>query len=164
MQNIIKETPEMNTKQNKEVDVSTLVDKVCDLLGGEERFDGAPVTECPYCGAKRFVKNGHGRSGDNRYLCRDCGRTFSVFTNAFTHNSRRNGSVWKRYVECMLKGYSLRMCAERCGITLRTALAWRHKILNALDEQALPEHYLNATKKAKSAIAAELLIAQISKP
>ena len=36
------------------------------------------------------------------------------------------------YVNCMCKELSVRQSAEICGITVPTAFAWRHKILNAL--------------------------------
>lgn len=34
--------------------------------------------DCPHCGAVRIVKNGHAHTGKQRYLCRVCGRQFTL--------------------------------------------------------------------------------------
>ena len=41
-------------------------------------------------------------------------------------------SIWQKYIHCLVEKYSLRKTAEICGISLPTAFAWRHKILDAL--------------------------------
>lgn len=42
--------------------------------------DGYEVERCPRCGSVAIVKKGKSRNGEQRYLCRDCGRTFSGST------------------------------------------------------------------------------------
>lgn len=33
---------------------------------------------CPRCGSVTIVKKGKAKYGEQRYLCRDCGRTFGM--------------------------------------------------------------------------------------
>ena len=43
--------------------------------------DGYEVERCPRCGSVAIVKKGKSRNGEQRYLCRGCGRTFSGSTD-----------------------------------------------------------------------------------
>ena len=45
---------------------------------------------------------------------------------------KKDISVLEKYVHCMIEKYPLRKCAEICNINVATAFAWRHKILDAL--------------------------------
>ena len=87
--------------------------------------------KCPFCGDDHIVKNGKVK-GNQRYLCRNCCKSFSQQTQTPTAYSKKETKVWIDYIECMIKGYSLRRCAWECGINLATAFFWRHKILDAL--------------------------------
>ena len=87
--------------------------------------------KCPFCSDDHIVKNGKVK-GNQRYLCRNCCKSFSQQTQTPTAYSKKEIKVWIDYIECMIKGYSLRRCAWECGINLATAFFWRHKILDAL--------------------------------
>lgn len=89
------------------------------------------VKACPHCGSVHFVKNGCG-DGKQRYLCRDCKKSFVQETGTIFKSTKKDLSVWKKYIHCMIEKYPLRKCAKECGITLYTAFTWRHKILDAL--------------------------------
>ncbi|MPB26169.1 IS1595 family transposase, partial [Campylobacter coli] len=45
---------------------------------------------------------------------------------------KKDIKTWKLYIHCMIEKYSLRKTAKICNISLPTAFAWRHKILDAL--------------------------------
>ena len=98
-----------------------------------ERFADGRV--CPYCNKKHIVRNGR-RKSDNvqRYLCRDCGKSFVATSNSIVSGTRKSYETWRRYIECMMDGYSIRKTAKVCGIHRNTAFAWRHKVLDALQE------------------------------
>ncbi|MDY5917149.1 MAG: IS1595 family transposase, partial [Treponema sp.] len=49
-----------------------------------------------------------------------------------TFSSKKSFSVWKKYIDCMMNGFTVRKSAEICGINKDTAFIWRHKILDAL--------------------------------
>lgn len=89
------------------------------------------VSNCPHCGSTHFVKNG-AKCDNQRYLCRECSKSFVKQTGTILYNSQKDVEVWELYIHCMIKGFSLRKCAETCGINLGTAFTWRHKILDAL--------------------------------
>jgi len=86
---------------------------------------------CLYCDGNHVVRNGtfHGRQ---RFLCRDCKRTFNDFTNTPMQRTQLP-EKWLPYLECMHNGLSLRKAAvEIGGVTHVTLFHWRHKILSAL--------------------------------
>ena len=97
----------------------------------EKRFKSSKSTVCPFCGGTHIIKNGL-KDGRQRYLCKDCKKTFGNTHNTILKSSKKDLSVWKKYVHCMIKKYPLRKCAKECGISLSNAFIWRHKILDAL--------------------------------
>ena len=99
-----------------------------------ERFSGGMA--CPVCGGTRVVCHGHRKDGSQRYLCRDCGKTFTSTTNSIVLGTQKDLSVWEKFIDCMMNGFSLRKSANICGIHRNTAFAWRHKILGALQNMA----------------------------
>lgn len=99
-----------------------------------ERFANGRV--CPLCGSVSVVRNGHRPDGTQRFVCRDCHKSFVVSTNSIVARTRKDLSVWEQYVSCMMQGLSIRKTAEICGIHRNTAFYWRHKILDALQNMA----------------------------
>ncbi|MFL1707540.1 IS1595 family transposase [Campylobacter sp. MOP7] len=91
------------------------------------------VSCCPHCQSAHFVKNGTSR-GTKRFLCKDCGKSFTTTTNTIFFNAKKDILIWQKYIHCMIEKYSLRKTAEICDISLPTAFAWRHKILDALQK------------------------------
>lgn len=150
------------TMTTRRQDVSSLADKLCALLGGEAGSTAVPVSACPRCNGNRFVKNGKDRKDRTRYICRTCGKTFTAFTDTALCGTRQPTAAWKTYVESMLEGCSLEECAQRCGISTRTAFFWRHKTLKAVYGEALPDDYLRANRQTKPTVVSQLLIARAS--
>ena len=100
----------------------------------KERFANGRV--CPVCGATHVVRNGKRKDGTQKYICKDCGKSFVITTNSIVSGTRKDLNVWIKYVDCLLNGFSVRKAAEECGIHRNTAFAWRHKILDALQNMA----------------------------
>lgn len=86
---------------------------------------------CPECNSKKYVKYGF-YNGIQRYICKDCKRTFSRTTNSLWSYSKKDASTWIKFIELFLETKSLRFCAKKLGISLVTAFYWRHKILYSL--------------------------------
>ena len=122
---------------------------------------------CPHCESKGkgVTRNGKSETGRQRYLCKHCGKRFTVSTNGVTYNSQKSVKVWKKFLSCMMEGYSVRKTAEECGIHFNTAWRWRHKVLDSLksimdsiemsgiveaDETYFPVSYKGNHKKSKS--------------
>ena len=89
---------------------------------------------CIYCGSSHVVKNGIRKDGTQRFLCRDCKKSFLPTSESVTSRTRKSLSVWASYLNCMLDKKTLRETSEECGISMATAFSWRHKILDALHE------------------------------
>ena len=89
---------------------------------------------CIYCGGSHVVKNGTRKDGTQRFLCRDCKKSFLPTSLSVTSGTRKRLSVWASYLKCMMDRKTLRETSEACGISIPTAFSWRHKILDALHE------------------------------
>lgn len=103
-------------------------------LVSNERFANGRV--CPICGSVSVVRNGHRADGVQRFICRDCQKSFVATTNSIVAGTQKDLSVWEQYISCMMQGLSIRKTAEICGIHRNTAFYWRHKILDALQNMA----------------------------
>lgn len=97
----------------------------------EKRFSNSEPSVCPFCGCSYVTKKGS-KDGRQRYLCKDCEKAFSATHNTLLKSSKKNLSVWKKYIHCIIEKYPLRKCTKECGISLSNAFIWRHKILDAL--------------------------------
>ena len=91
---------------------------------------------CIYCGSAHVVKNGTRRDGTQRFLCRDCRKSFLPTSKSVTSRTRKRLSVWASYLKCMMDKKTLRETSEECQISMSTAFLWRHKILDGLHEMA----------------------------
>ena len=100
-------------------------DRISEIIKTKE------VVACPHCNSSHFVKNGT-KKGVQRYLCRDCKKSFVTESGTILYRTQKDIEVWKKYIHCMINKYPLRKCAKECDITLYTAFIWRHKILDAL--------------------------------
>ena len=89
------------------------------------------ITHCPHCQSTHFVKNGT-KCDNQRYLCRECKKSFVEQTGTILYGSQKDIEVWEKYIHCMIEKYPLRKCASICNINLATAFTWRHRILDAL--------------------------------
>ncbi|MBD3110437.1 IS1595 family transposase [Bacillus sp. AGMB 02131] len=94
----------------------------------ETRFNGGLA--CVHCGSVKVKRNGKYRNRQ-RYLCRDCGKSFNDLTNTPISGTHYLGK-WSTFFQLMVEGYTLPKIAERLNIHLSTAFYWRHKVLFAL--------------------------------
>ncbi len=100
----------------------------------DERFSSGLA--CPICGGMHVIRHGHRKDGAQRYLCRDCKKSFVSTSNSIVAHTKKDFSVWEKFIDCMINGFSVRKSAYVCGIHRNTAFAWRHKILGALQNMA----------------------------
>ena len=95
----------------------------------EFRFSKGKV--CPHCSSELISKNGK-YNGKQRYICKDCRRTFTDFTNSAVYRSKKSLDKWLKYAKCMIMGLSIRKSAKIVGINIATSFFWRHKILDCI--------------------------------
>lgn len=90
---------------------------------------------CPKCGCvERIVKFGKYMELQ-RYKCKDCGATFTAKSDSVFNKSTKSIEIWRKYIECLLGGLSIRKSAEICGISIPTSFYWRHKVLDAIGKK-----------------------------
>lgn len=87
---------------------------------------------CPRCGSIVIVKKGKSKNGEQRYLCRDCGRTFGMGSERILGTSKLPKETWMAYAECFVLMLPLRECARRCHVCLKTAYTMRHRLIECL--------------------------------
>lgn len=90
------------------------------------------MAACPRCGCPDIVKKGHGRKGEQRWLCRGCGRTFGPATHGLLAKSKLDAATWREFARCMVDCVPLRECARRCGTSLVTAWFLRHRMCEVM--------------------------------
>ncbi len=91
---------------------------------------------CPDCSGEHIIKNGH-KDSIQRFLCRDCGRTFASTKGTIMEHSHLGQEAWEQAIADTLNGrVSLDKTAEKLGICHSTAFHMRHKILIALGKNA----------------------------
>ena len=138
--------------------------KMLSQADGVYGASGKTVEKCRKCGADKIVKFGKDKNGKQRYKCKCCGTTFTETSFSAVSRTRHSNAVWETYIHLLLTGASLEVCAFQCGISVRTAFIWRHKILNTLqndqdnrvmagiieaDEKYIPVSYKGNHKKSK---------------
>jgi transposase-like protein len=128
---ILKQKKNLDPNENQTLLAEILYDKksVSDIK--EERFSNGLF--CSKCGCTtNIVKAGKGRNNKQRYLCKNCSKIFTSTTDTFLHSTKKDIGIWKQYIQCMVRKYSIRKSTEECNISIRTSFMWRHKILDAL--------------------------------
>lgn len=117
-------------------ELKLVADSIMAALKGEPSTDSIQsekITVCRKCGEEGGVaKFGKDASGKQRYRCKYCGATFTATSYSTIAHTHCDMSKWEKYIECLLAGLSLEKCSQRCGISVRTAFLWRHKILSTL--------------------------------
>ncbi|GKX66952.1 IS1/IS1595 family N-terminal zinc-binding domain-containing protein [Inconstantimicrobium mannanitabidum] len=98
------------------------------------------IDSCPHCNSTNIVKNGFLISGKNkhkRYKCKSCNRTFSEVTTSPLSYSKKDISLWIAYLGCLAKGMTLKSISMQLNINIKTAFAWRHKILSSIENKIM---------------------------
>ena len=89
--------------------------------------------DCPYCSSKTVILYGKKR-GKQRFLCKDCGRTFITTTHTIMSKSHYNSDIWYEMFLDTIDGHSLAYSEKRLGLSHPAAFHMRHKILIAMQD------------------------------
>ncbi len=96
----------------------------------EELSDSFDSSFCPHCSKKHIIKYGKDKHGNQRFLCKDCHKSFSPITGTLFAYSKKDAYQWYLYIESLFRGDTIIESAKRAGICEQTSLVWRHKILS----------------------------------
>lgn len=96
----------------------------------KHRFKDGAI--CPYCGSMEVNKHGF-FNGKQRYKCKECKKTFNLFTNTLLSWSHYKDK-WEDFIKTMGDDMTLRQAQKQVGISYVTLFYWRHKIMNILNK------------------------------
>jgi transposase-like protein len=101
-------------------------------------------TSCPYCHGNNISK--YGSNGNiKRFKCKDCGKTFTLFTGTILEKTKYPWEIWVEMVYYALNDFPMEAIKENLkddfhllGIDRKTIFHWIHKIIHALAEMPMP--------------------------
>lgn len=94
------------------------------------------IPQCPYCGSKIIVRNGH-KHNKQAYLCRVCAKSFVETTKTALFNSHSGEAVWKQVIKDTVNGVPINETAENLDLHHETVFNMRHKILYCLEQEEI---------------------------
>lgn len=126
---------QFNTLNKNELEIVS--EKLLQLLqnaNGVALSSSESISYCKKCNSRHIIKFGKDAKGNQRYKCNYCGATFTKTSGSVVSKTQHPIEVWEKYLELLLQGATLAVCAEKCGISIPTAFVWRHKILSVLQK------------------------------
>ncbi len=100
----------------------------------EESTAKKPVPPCPHCEKEGAKRNGR-VAGRQRYLCRNCGKSFGDATHSAISQSHYGEAVWRQVIRDTISGVPIDKTANSVMVSHSTVFNMRHKILMALETQ-----------------------------
>lgn len=80
--------------------------------------------QCRYCQSESIYKHGSARSGEPRYRCRSCQRSFQLYY----HNVGNRDGIPEKIVEMARNGSGVRETSRVLGVSITTVIAHLKKI------------------------------------
>ncbi|MDT7524423.1 IS1595 family transposase [Rhodoferax sp. TBRC 17198] len=84
--------------------------------------------QCPHCQGNAFQRWGTTASGEQRYRCKKCFKSFTGLTGS-PLNGLWHKSLLLEYAQCMKVGLSVRETAEQLGLHRNVVFRWRHRLM-----------------------------------
>lgn len=112
--------------------VNRLLDIALDMLD----IETDKIDKCPYCGKGNFVRYGY-KCGKQRYLCKDCKRTFVTTTHTIMSMSHQPAYIWKEVITDTIMGHAICWTSRRLGLSHQCVFNMRHKFLLTLQDIAI---------------------------
>lgn len=89
---------------------------------------------CPYCFLNNVYKNGKTKEQKQRYICRNCKKSFSDNNNSIVYKTKHTYDDWIKFINFELHGYTLKQESDALKITQASLFYWRHKLYEAISE------------------------------
>lgn len=90
------------------------------------------IKKCPFCGSYSIVKNGHNKTGIQRYLCKDCGNRFNPLTNTIFDSKKIPISEWIEYLLHLFEFHSITSTSFDNRNAPTTGKYWLLKVFEVL--------------------------------
>jgi transposase-like protein len=102
--------------------------------GEAEMINSYTPAKCPFCKSEKYKKNGYTRSGVQRYMCIDCGKTFLPTTGTIFDEHRISISEWTEYCLNIFRHVSITADSWNNKNAFRTSRYWLQKLFITLDK------------------------------
>ena len=89
---------------------------------------------CIHCGSKKIIRYGHSAKGRQRYLCKDCNKSFTIVSKSFFKNAMISYEQWLKLMECEMAVLTLKETAYQTGLSVTFCFYLRHKIYEAFEQ------------------------------
>lgn len=124
IKNIIQELSEKDKK--------VLLNYLIEIINNEFEFNDE-VCICYKCHSDNIVKLGK-YNDMQRYRCNNCSTSFTAKSQSIFATTKLDKAKWIKYVECFVDCLSLRRCAEKVEVCLKTSYFMRHRILECISK------------------------------
>lgn len=123
-------------KQQKNTDtVKELIEKHFPVKVSNGEYvqrTGSEIECCLHCGSVAIKKHGTTKAGIQRYICKDCGKSFSENYGLITHYSHLSEWQWREIIRGTVEGLSLTEIAKNIGTSVSTAWSCRLKVYQTI--------------------------------
>lgn len=103
------------------------------MINNEFKFEETEIHSCHKCNSTSIVKLGK-YNNMQRYKCKNCGTTFTSKSKSIFATTKLDKDKWLTYAECFVDCLSLRRCAEKTKVCLKTSYFMRHRILECIKQ------------------------------
>lgn len=83
---------------------------------------------CPYCGSVHIKKNGKSKGGHQRWICRDCSKTFSGRVNTIAFSSKLRPHQIKSILYGLIDNMTYSQISHLANVSNSTINLWRRKL------------------------------------
>lgn len=92
----------------------------------------SPIECCLHCGSIRIKKHGKTKGGVTRYICKDCGKSFSENYSLITRYSHLDSWQWTEVIRGTVLHLSITDIAKNIGTSTSTVWSCRLKIYQTI--------------------------------
>lgn len=129
LQKLLEEMKNLTDEEIAKLFSEVEVENATRVKGGE---NGKEIRACPKCGSIATVKSGKTAAGTQRYVCKDCKKTFTPETNTIFSHSNLDKGQWYKIFKGIIERSSLQKVADEIGMSVKCAWYNKHKIQNVL--------------------------------
>jgi len=101
--------------------------------GEAEMINSYIPLNCRYCAAEKFKKSGYSKSGIQRYMCGDCGKTFLPTTGTIFDDHKISISEWMEYCLNLFRHVSINVDSWNNKNAFKTSRYWLAKLFLTLE-------------------------------
>lgn len=107
-------------------------------LGGDNFFkvaseyDRKPI--CPKCKSDKYIRFGLNNKGEQRYQCKKCKTIYTLMSSSIFNSIKKDLPTFYNFIVLLTYKVPLDMANEILCISRPTALLWRHKIFETVND------------------------------